>query len=62
MAYKQTWGTADPATRRAWAAIRKMKTEEEVQRVEELLQGRPHATLKVASGLAKYCGISRTRS
>jgi hypothetical protein len=41
MAYAQAWDSADPATRRAWTAIRKMSTEEEVQCVEELLQGRP---------------------
>jgi len=38
MAYKQVWDTADPATRSAWTASRKMSTEEDVQRMEELLQ------------------------
>jgi hypothetical protein len=50
MAYKQAWETADPATRRAWTAIRKMSTEEEMQRVEELLQSRPR--LNTQSSLA----------
>jgi hypothetical protein len=40
-AYAQVWDTADPAMRRAWTAIRKMSTEEEAQRVDELLQSWP---------------------
>jgi hypothetical protein len=51
MAYKQAWDSADPATRRAWTAIYKMNTEEDVQRVEELMQDRPHRTSKLPDGL-----------
>ena len=41
MAYADAWDSADPHTRRAWSAIRKMKTEDDVQRVEELLLSKP---------------------
>ena len=54
-AYMQAWDTADPATRRAWTAIRKMNTEEDVQRLEGLLQGPPRRALKVA-GLNEVLG------
>jgi hypothetical protein len=50
MAYTQAWDTADPATQRAWTAIRKMNTEEEVQRVEELLQGRSRRSTQSSLG------------
>jgi hypothetical protein len=62
MAYKQAWDSADPATRRAWTAIYKMNTEENVQRVEELMQGRHTAHSKLP-GLTKCCcGFVRTPS
>ena len=51
MAYTQAWDTSDPATRRAWTAIRQMNTEEEVQRVEELLQGPPRRDTQSSLGL-----------
>ena len=51
MAYAQAWDSADPATLRAGTAIRKMSTEEEVQCVEELLQGRPRRNAQSSPGL-----------
>jgi DNA-binding SARP family transcriptional activator len=42
IAYVQAWDNADPATRQGWTAIYRirMRTEEDLQRVEELLQDR----------------------
>jgi len=50
MAWTQAWDTADPATRRTWTAVRKMSTEQEMQRVEELLQGRPRRNTQSSLG------------
>ena len=41
LAYAEAWDSADPHTRRAWKAIHKMRTEDDLQRAEELLQSKP---------------------
>jgi hypothetical protein len=46
LAYAEAWDSADPHSRRAWRALLSMRTEDDVQRAEELLQSKPQAGLR----------------
>jgi hypothetical protein len=53
LAYAEAWDSADPHTRRAWKAIQKMRTEDDVQRAEELLQTKSQPGVRGVSDLGE---------